>query len=227
MDILKWAKHEVELATKGPEDTYYRACCHSALRALESLSKDEHSGFSIGVTIHILDRLANGSPLTPIEDTPDVWAECAWADRENCQVFQCSRMSSLFKYVYPDGTIRYTDGRRVRGYDMDDPAILFANGIITNLIDDMLPITMPYFPDIRPMLVGVEEFLVDLANGDYDTMGIFDVTDADGVKHPINLYFTEYGTADGSMQEITAEEYAALKALALPQDAKGPSNASN
>lgn len=229
MDILKWAKHEVELATKdlAPEDTYTRACYESALRALESLSKDGHSGFSIGVTMDILNRLVQGIPLIPIEDTPDVWEECGWADSEDYSTFMCKRMSSLFKDVYSDGTVRYTDVRRVRAYSLNDPTIPFSNGLIIRLIDETFPITMPYSPNNCPMRVWVEEFLVDHAHGDYDTMGVIDVMGADGIMHPINRYFTECGSEDGCMREITAEEYAALKAQAMPQDAKGPSNASH
>lgn len=230
MDMLNWAKHETELAVKGidPKDEYTRACYDSALRALKSLLEDGHSGFSISVTRHILDRLIQRKPLTPIEDTPDVWEECGWAGYEaDYKMFQCSRMSSLFKHVYPDGTVRYTDVERTRVYNLDDPTVPFLNGQITRLIDEMFPIAMPYCPSDRPMRVIVEEFLVDPANGDYDTTGVFDVTDQDGVKHSINRYFTECGADDGSTREITAEEYAALKAQALPQDAKGPFNATN
>lgn len=229
MDMLNWAEHEVELALKSidPEDKYTRTCYHSALRALKSLSEDGHSGLSIGVTMRILDRLAQGKPLTPIEDTPDVWEACKWADRKDCQAFRCSRMHSLFKYVYPDGTVRYTDVERTRVYDLDDPTIPFLNSLIARLIDEMFPIAMPYCPSDRPMRVTVEDFLVDPANGDYYTTGVFDVTDPDGVKHPINRYFTECGTADKSTREITAEEYAALKAQTMPQDAKGSSHASD
>lgn len=47
------------------------------MRAFESLLGDGHSGMSIGITKNILNRLIDGKPLTPIEDTEDVWNVCS------------------------------------------------------------------------------------------------------------------------------------------------------
>lgn len=76
MSLLEWAKKEVEIASKrergnNPEDKwdYGVACYESALKAFESLLGDGHSGMSIGFTKNILNRLIDGKPLTPIEDT--------------------------------------------------------------------------------------------------------------------------------------------------------------
>ena len=40
----------------------------------------KHSGFSIGITMNILNRLVQCKPLTPIEDTPDVWHEVGFVN---------------------------------------------------------------------------------------------------------------------------------------------------
>ena len=75
MSMTEWAKREVEIASKRergdkPESEwdYGCACYDSALKAFESLCGDGHSGFSIGITKGILNRLIDGKPLTPIED---------------------------------------------------------------------------------------------------------------------------------------------------------------
>lgn len=75
MSMMDWAKREVEIASKRergdkPESEwdYGCACYDSALKAFESLCGDGHSGFSIGITKGILNRLIEGKPLTPIED---------------------------------------------------------------------------------------------------------------------------------------------------------------
>ena len=69
---------------------------------------------SIGCTKHILDRLIDGKVLTPIEDTPDIWNDCARYEYEvGYFVQQCKRMSSLFKYIYDDGTVKYKDTGKV------------------------------------------------------------------------------------------------------------------
>ena len=50
-------------------------------------------------------------PLTPIEDTDDVWNLID--NHENGYIsYQCKRMSSLFKDVYADGTVKYDDINR-------------------------------------------------------------------------------------------------------------------
>ena len=47
---------------------------------------------------------------TPIEDTEEMW-ERSWTDEKGKQ-YQCSRMSSLFKTVTPNGEIKYSDINR-------------------------------------------------------------------------------------------------------------------
>ena len=119
-NMQTWAEKEIEIACKrerrasGIENDgdwdYGCACYGSALKAYKSLMGDGHSGFSIGMTKHILNRLIDGKPLTPIEDTPDVWNDILDRnDEEGYVCYQCERMSSLFKYVYSDGTVKYKD----------------------------------------------------------------------------------------------------------------------
>lgn len=106
-----WAEKEVEIAcenerkasgTKEGEWDYGCACYESALKAYHSLSEDGHSGFSIGMTKYILNRLIDGKPLTSIEDTEDVWSDITDLSGYRGEIvnYQCKRMSSLFKYVY-------------------------------------------------------------------------------------------------------------------------------
>lgn len=72
----RWAENEVAIACrrenpdrKDGEWDYGCACYESALKAFGSLCEDGHSGFSIGLTKAILNRLINNKPLLPIEDT--------------------------------------------------------------------------------------------------------------------------------------------------------------
>lgn len=117
MSLQEWAKNEVEIACKREnpdrkegEFDYGCACYESALKAFESLCEDGHSGMSIGFTKQILNRLIDGKPLTPIEDTEEMWKR-PWTDKKGKQ-YQCSRMSSLFKTVTPNGEIKYSDINR-------------------------------------------------------------------------------------------------------------------
>ena len=80
MSMQEWAKKEIEIACArergdNPEDEwdYGVACYKGALEAFEVLCGQGHSGYSICFTKQILNRLIDGKPLTPIEDTEDVW----------------------------------------------------------------------------------------------------------------------------------------------------------
>ena len=74
MSMQTWAEKEIEIACKRDGDWDYGCACYeSALKAFKSLMGDGHSVFSIGVTKHILNRLIDGKPLTPIEDMDDWW----------------------------------------------------------------------------------------------------------------------------------------------------------
>lgn len=208
MSLKDWAKKEVQIACnkenpdrKDGEFDYGCACYESALKAFNSLLEDEHSGFSIAVTKHILNRLIEGKPLTSIEDTEDVWNDVS--DRGEKVIYQCSRMSSLFKYVYEDGKIIYRDINRVICFDVNDPDIAYSNGTINKVIDEMFPITLPYYP-IGHIKVYCEEFLTDDRNGDFDTLGILYGIKPTGERFDINRYFKE---VDNGFVEIDRKEY--------------------
>ena len=147
MSMTEWAKREVEIASKRergdkPESEwdYGCACYDSALKAFESLCGDGHSGFSIGITKGILNRLIDGKPLTPIEDIEDVWNVCSRGENGGVVTYQCKRMSSLFKDVYPDGTVKYHDNDRYYCIKWDDPNLCWHNGFIGKIYSEMFPL---------------------------------------------------------------------------------------
>lgn len=219
MSMLEWAENEVKLACEreragAPESEwdYGCACYESALKAFKSLCEDGHSGMSIGITKNILNRLIDGKPLGPIVDTDDVWEETCC--EKDFVTYQCKRMSSLFKKVYSDGTIRYSDINRVLCIDINSEAT-YHNGFVANIINEMFPIVMPYNPPYNPYKVYREDFLVDSKNGDYDTIGVFYVIDPKGEHIDINRFFTEPSNVgsseDVAFVEISKDEYYALK----------------
>lgn len=221
MSMLDWAKREVEIACKREREAskvpegewdYGCACYESALKAFESLMEDGHSGMSISFTKNILIRLIEGKPLTSIEDTEDAWNELDYSTKEDVKKhYQCKRMSALFKDVYPDGTVKYSDVDRCYCIDTDNPDIAYTTGLVRDIIDEMFPITMPYVPTTRPYKVVCETFLVDLKNGDYDTKGILYVIKPDGERAEIGRYFAEKGQ---EFVEIGKDEYERRKFLA-------------
>ena len=220
MGMLNWAENEIDIACKreraGSDDKngwdYGVACYESALKAFKSLMKDGHSGYSIGITKNILVRLIEGKPLTPIEDVPEAWNMLTYRGRNSDEEYQCKRMSALFKYVYSDGTVKYSDIDRVICANVNNPDICFTAKVARDIIDAMDPITMPYTPKSKPYKVYMEDFLTDPANGDYDTQGVLYAIDPDGNKIEINRYFAEI---NHRFVEITAERYFERKAKAV------------
>ena len=228
MSMMDWAEREVELACKREkpdrkdgEWDYGCACYESALRAYKSLMGDEHSGFSIGITRQILNRLILGRPLTPIEDTPDMWNECGKIGNEDYTSYQCKRMSSLFKYVYPDGKIEYKDIDLARGVHIDNPTISFSSGLISKIAHELSPVTMPYAPYDYPIKIYVEEFLTDAANGDFDTTGVIFAKMPDGSEKRINRFFKDCDESP-HWKEIDISEYMnrKIKANKLKEEEK-------
>ena len=204
-----WAEREVEIACKHEspdrkpgEWDYGCACYESALKAFRSLCEDGRSGFSICMTKHILNRLIEGKPLTPIEDTEDNWNDLNRS--QEAENYQCRRMSSLFKYVYADGSVKYRDVNRFCGVNVDNPDVSYHSGLIDRVMEEKFPITMPYFPEIKPFRVYCEEFLTDQKNGDFDTVGILYVIKPDGERVEINRYFKE---GEKGFVEIDKKEY--------------------
>lgn len=222
MSMQTWAEREIEIACKRErgvsnvkEDDwdYGCACYESALKAFKSLIGDGHSGFSIGLTKQILNRLIEGKPLTPIEDTDDIWNDLfRFGDGDDKYTsYQCNRMSSLFKYVYADGTIKYKDIDSHYCINIDNPNSSYHSGLVQKIIDEMFPISMPYHPG-KPDKVYCEDFLTDRKNGDFDTVGVFYVVKPDDEKIEINRFFKE--SKDG-WKEIDEVEYNERKALKI------------
>lgn len=210
-----WAEREVEIACKrevfDKEEEgfdYGCACYESALKAYKSLLRDGHSGFSIRMTKNILNRLIDHKPLTPIEDTDDVWGEGKRRNISGSEYvsYQCLRMSSLFKKVYPDGSIIYEDVNRYHSVCIDNPNVHYHSGFIDKVMDELFPIEMPYYPADKPFIVMCENFLVDERNGDFDTIGVYTATTPDGKMIIVNRYFKEEGNGFVEISETKFNE---------------------
>ena len=197
-----WAKNEIELAIKketAQEDCmngYIEMCYKSALKAYETLCEEGHSGLSIQITKSILSRLIDGKPLTAIEDTPDVWTESR-IEKNGTKHFQCNRMSSLFKTVDKNGNVSYDDIHRVVCKAVGNDNICYSSSLVSDVIDKMYPLEMPYFPADESYVVLVEE-------ANY-YKHLISVTTPEGEVVSINRYFDDIG------QEIDEEEFTNYK----------------
>lgn len=214
MSMIEWAEDEVKLAcennkaNKKEDDFDYTGECYkSALKAYKSLCEDGHSGMSFGITKSILIRLMNSLPLTPIEDTPENW-QLIYNKKQgenSVTTFQSTRMSSLFKDVFDNGTIKFYDNNKVVGVDLKTGNGYF--GFACRIVEEMFPITMPYYPTVEKYKVCTEEFIAKGFEGDdvdYNTICISYVITPENKRVEINRYF---GQKDDKMVEINESEY--------------------
>lgn len=213
MGLLKWAERELEIVRnnlkispeeeKG-ENNYILGCYESAFKAFKSLLEDQHSGMSISITKSILIRLIDGRPLNDIQDTEDVWNEVSGFS-EDVKEYQCSRMSSLFKKVYPDGSVKYNDIDRAVCVNVDDTRDVF-HGYGCKILDEILPIQMPYSPPSKKYKIYCKEFLYEEDGGDFDTLGVLYAISPEGEKINIERYFKDVKGTPGWV-EINEDEY--------------------
>ena len=180
MSMIEWAKNEVEIALDerlkellkessddGYKFDYMEACYSSALKAYRSLMEDHHSELAFHFTSQILNRLMEELPLTPIEDIPENWQLIS--DNR----YQCKRMISLFKYIDDKGNAKYTDDNRYFCKGIKTGNTFICNKV-SKYLDDHYPITMPYYPSTRKIVVNCEEL--------DDDIKIIDILFPDGEK---------------------------------------------
>lgn len=225
MSVTEWAEAEIDLVKKkikedsefSHEYDYQSLCYDSALKAFKVLMSDEHSGMSMVITQSILNRLIDVKPLTPIEDTDDIWIDVM--TYETHKLYQCSRMSSLFKSVYYTGRIKYSDNNRWIVQSTDDSKLRYHSSFVTKTMDELYPITMPYYPLGKAMTVYEEEFFVSVPSEQNPseminnlTIGLIYFLNQDNKQVPINKYYKR--AEDGSkLIEINYGEYLARHQL--------------
>ncbi len=214
--MCEWAKREVEIACKDEnlerkesKFDYGRACYESALKAYTSLREDSRKGISLYYARHILNRLIDGYPLTPIEDTEDVWTEILSSRGQETKQYQCERRFSLFKYVHSDGTVTYDDW---------ESACVVANltfpgySVCQSIVKSMFPITFPYMPT-GPVKVYVDDFTAGHREEDCKIMGVRYIRKPNGEKFRVERYFeeTESGWVEIDINTYNQRRLNALK----------------
>ena len=205
MTQLEIYKKEIELACKREREaennpsgwSYGCSCYESAFKAFESLCNDNHSGFSWSLTTNILKRMCAGLPLTPI-------TEDDFKKEDGGYYWQCPRMSSLFREEQPNGEVIYSDIDRYYCFEKGNPKNTFRGGGrgVAYILNEMFPITLPYYPSIEKYKVCIETSLINPKNGDFDTRAIWWVETPDGERVEINRFFTE---VDRKWVEITKD----------------------
>lgn len=207
MSLKDWAKKEVEVACKrenpnwdGESFDYGCSCYMSALKAFESLCDDGHSGYSFSVTRSILKKLLDNRPLTPITDEDFNGTTSISSDMEK---YHCPRMSSLFKRVYEDGSVEYSDVDRAYSFNAEFPDDTFTCGFDTDFLDELIPITLPYDGTSTKYKIKVQRF--DTKDG-VEYRAILSITDPDGKVIPVDKYY-RLGDKYSEHKMISKEEF--------------------
>jgi len=220
---LEWARREIDLLIKMESDPGYAPeCAESAFRAYRSLCADGHSGVSIQLVKKILDDLIDLKPLTPLTGEDDEWSliDDGFVDGRRHGIFQNRRYGSLFKSIYPDGTVKYSDVDRFVCVDMDNPRNRFYNSFMAEKAGEaeskVAKIEFPYTPPRRPIEIWCEQLLADYANGSYYTIRLDSLRYTDPetglhVQDGIDRCFKDDGT---KMVEIPRSEWDERKAIA-------------
>lgn len=198
--MIKRAEEEIRIAREKGADEYYINCCNSALNAFKCLTNDPHSGISIQITKDILSRLIDSLPLTDLTDNPDEWRKDY---SENGKThYQNRRCGHVWKIV-ENGITSYSDNERYLAYDIGSD-VPYTSGLITRVLNEILPISMPYYPSSKPIKVYCRTFIYDEKNGDFDTKGIIYLIKPDGTRIDIRRYFK---LSDNGWTEINFTDY--------------------
>lgn len=213
-DILVKTQEQVnkrieEIKAEGEEPQeidyfdYTGECYKSALKAFKSVCDDGHSGLSHSITSRILKRMLDGLPLEEIQETDFTEDDMGWTEDDGTKHIMCDKMFSLWKIIRPDGKVTYSDQDRAIGVNVDNN-YTFSAKISTDIIDELYPITMPYYPGGRQYKVFIKDFLVYSENVDFDTQAILYIETPKGEKIQINKFYHE---KNRKMVEITEDEY--------------------
>lgn len=201
-----WAWRELHHAMSPDCSTYARLMLESAFRAYCSLLNDGHSGYSWSVTAMLLNRLAHRLPLSPVTDK-DEWFESEPLDKDcDCKLYSTPRYPGLYKKVFTDGSIVYHDANRAEGIEADN-LVSYNSRLVSEMVDEYLPITLPYYPSSSKVRVFTRSHLdkgFPGDNGDFNRTEVLYLVTPVGVK--IDIYRTFVTPEYGDVVEISGDE---------------------
>lgn len=183
----------------NPEDRDYDSICYlialNIAHKAEILQENEGvTGFQHGYIAAIAKDLIDCVPLTPIDDVDAEWTEVGISFSDGVTVYQAKRAYDLFKRVYADGTVKYSDNNR---FVYREGGGTWHCKTLINIAEKYYgPITFPYMPGgkNRHVFEAVTFDSVKGEPGSYDTMVIYDMKGE-------TLYITDDG------EPLTYEEF--------------------
>lgn len=145
MSELDIAKRDLKKYKEKHKDDFYGISCYeSALKVIEAFDKEMrdsgHSGFSANFTKNIIKSWLFEKPIFPIED--DDFVKCD-SYQKGVEMYY---FEGVFKKVYPDGNVEYSDVDRVIYHDTyGGKDITWHSGDADRIVEEYVgKITMPY-----------------------------------------------------------------------------------
>ena len=229
--MKEWARREVDLAKtwlndEDPEEKEtmseeYEAAYRSYCNFLDELEKLKDSR----IIKTAFTQLLHEENLSPIVDSEDDWTlvegfdPAADNDNPGWTIYQCKRRSSLFKKVtYGRKTgevddlkaITLRDIDRAVCIDINKPDCMYTGGMGPLVLDEMMPITLPYSPCGKTRIFTEDFKYHEEYEGDMDTVGVLYFRMPDGTMKEVKRYFKEDHESK-QMVEITQSEYLSRK----------------
>lgn len=211
-----WAEREVEIVLENLKKSikesddfkYSKSIYYDALKVYKLIMRQRHSGYSFGVLRHILKKLLNEMPLSPITGADTEWITFDFMNVSgDKQIFQNIRRYSLFKEVYKDGTVKYDDTNRIVCLDIKNNE-RYCTRAITDIVNEMFPITMPYEPDSEPYKILTDRICKDKDMG----FIVYSVVTPKGETIDINKFFIRH---NNEFTELTEFEFSKRFGLEL------------
>lgn len=227
-NLKEWARREVDLAktyinieneeAKEMTSEKYEVAYRSYCNFLDSLKKFEDISFIKSIFTDLL----NNENLSPIVDSEEDWIltegfdPAAGNDNPGWSIYKCKRRNSMFKKVTYDrktgemDEVTFRDLNRAVCIDINKPDCMYTGGMGPLVLDEMMPITMPYSP-CGKIRIFTEDFKYhEKYEGDLDTVGVLYFRMPDGTMKEVKRYFKEDHKSK-HMVEISQSEYLSRK----------------
>lgn len=149
----------------------------------------------------MFDKLAQHKVLKPVDlSVEEDWKEGVGQHQQN------KRLSSLFRTVKEDGSYEYSDVDRVV-VKYDDMKSTFHNNRADKIVAEKYPITSPYMPKDKPIVVRAERIVLD-PKTERETIKYYAIDKGDGIDDICRCY---HELPDGDVIEISEAAYESLK----------------
>lgn len=236
--MKEWARREVDLAKTclNDEDPAKKWLNDEDLEAKETMSEEYEAAYrsycnfldeleklkDARIIKTVFTQLLHEENLSPIVDSEDDWTfvegfdPAVGCDNPGWTIYQCKRRSSLFKKVVYDrktgevDEITFRDIDRAVCIDINKPDYMYTGGMGPLLLDEMVPVTLPYSPCGKTRIFTEDFKYHEEYEGDIDTVGVLYFRMSDGTMKEVKRYFKEDHESK-QMVEITQSEYLSRK----------------